>query len=316
VRRDFHGVLCLDKPAGMTSFAAVLAARRRLGAIKAGHAGTLDPLATGVLPICFGEATKLTQFLVDHEKVYRATLVFGAETDTGDAEGRVVAEGDAGSVSRAALKATTQELVGRIAQEVPAYSAVRVAGERLYARARRGEAVHGPIREVEISSLEVLEFAPPRATLEVRCGRGTYLRALATEIGRRLGCRAHLGALRRLRVGIFRIEESVTIDSLDPEHTPLWGLREALGPLPEQRLDDASAARLLRSGLPPPDLGGDLPPGLRIFTDAAGHLLAVARVSDKMCRMLRVFHPPACIPSRVVGRDAVRPTTAAPKLAR
>jgi tRNA pseudouridine55 synthase len=312
VKPDLAGVLCLDKPAGMTSFAAVLAARRRLGAPKAGHAGTLDPLATGVLPVCFGEATKLTQFLVDHEKAYRATLVFGAETDTGDADGRVVAEGDAGSVTRAALEAVAGGLLGRIAQEVPVYSAVRVDGERLYARARRGEAVQGPVREVEILDLQVVDFAPPRATLEITCGRGTYIRALATEIGRRLGCRAHLGALRRLRVGIFRVEDSVTLEALDPERPPLIGLREALGPLPELRLDAAGAARVLRSGALPPDLGRDLPPGLGVVTDSDGHLLAVVRVSDNMCCMRRVFHPPSCIPSRVVGQDAVE-STAAPK---
>jgi tRNA pseudouridine55 synthase len=301
VKGDPCGVLNLDKPEGMSSFAAVVAARRALGARKAGHAGTLDPFATGVLPICLGEATKLTQFLVDHEKVYLATLALGAETDTGDPTGAVVARGDASAVTRGAIEEALATLVGRISQKVPAYSAVRVGGERLYERARRGEAIELPTREVEVKALALVDFAPPRAVVEVTCGRGTYVRALATEIGRRLGCRAHLAALRRLRVGVFRIEASVTLEKVRAEGASLVGLRAALGAMPEIVLDDAAALRLRRTGSVEGGLAARVRPGLCAAVDSTQELLAVLRRTGDRLETVRVFGTPTCVPSRAAG---------------
>jgi tRNA pseudouridine55 synthase len=302
MKRDLSGVLCLDKPAGMTSFAAVREARRRLGARKAGHTGTLDPLATGVLPLCFGEATKLTQFLVEHEKVYLATVVFGAETDSQDAEGKVIATGDPAGVTREALLEAIEPFVGRTTQEVPAYSAVRVGGERLYERARRSEPTQCPTREVWVRSISLLDFALPRAVLEVTCGRGTYVRTLATDIGRVLGCRAHLGALRRLRVGSFRIEDALTIGELSSS-TALRPLADALG-LPRFSIDAKEAAELRQSGIVPVRASGQTA-GLVAAVDPQGELCAVLRISENGCETVRVFHAPSCIPSREADGEPV-----------
>ena len=318
------GVLCLDKPAGMTSFAAVAAVRRTLGVEKAGHAGTLDPLATGVLPVCLGEGTKLVQFLIEHNKVYLATVVLGASTDTQDAAGRVVAQAPYDHVTAEAVLAAAQEFVGRVAQKVPAYSAVRVGGQRLYERARRGEEVDAPVREVQIDAVRVLSCDFPRIDLEVSCGRGTYIRALASDLGEKLGTLAHLGALRRTRVGRFSLERAVTLETLreqaallrapaaeprphaedgatsNPIAEALQSLREALGTeIAELRLCAEDTARLMRSGsVPAQAWAGRTPVDQCAVTTPMGELCAVVRITENSCKTLRVFHTPSCIPSR------------------
>ena len=199
-RRDLDGVLLLDKPAGITSHAAMRSAQRLYGAAKAGHTGTLDPLATGLLPVCFGEATKFSHLLLDADKTYHARVRLGVTTTTGDLEGEVT--------SRAPVTVTPQKVVsalhrfvGEIMQVTPMYSAVKQGGQPLYKLARAGRELPRAPRKVVVRELALLEVAEPEFELKVVCSKGTYIRVLAEEIGRELGCGACLSALRRTAVG-------------------------------------------------------------------------------------------------------------------
>src|SRR5262245_39703061 len=207
--RAIHGWLVLDKPAGITSTQAVGAARRLFDARKAGHAGTLDPLATGVLPIAFGEATKTVPYAVDGAKHYRFTVRWGAATNTDDAEGEITSRSDL-RPSRAAIEAVLARFTGEVLQVPPAFSAIKVDGNRAYDLARSGEAVALEARRVVIDWLTLLQM-PDRdtATFEARCGKGTYVRALARDMGAVLGCYGHLIALRRTRVAPFDEAQAV-----------------------------------------------------------------------------------------------------------
>lgn len=210
------GVLLLDKPSGMTSNSALQSARRLFSAAKAGHTGTLDPLATGLLPICFGEATKFSADLLDADKTYEADLLFGVTTDTGDADGEVVSRRSV-NFARAELEAALVRFHGLIRQIPPMYSALKRDGQPLYKLARQGIEVERAAREVTISSLQLIEYiesAGERCRLRVSCSKGTYIRTLAEDIGEVLGCGAHLTALRRVAVGDLRIDEAVTLDQL------------------------------------------------------------------------------------------------------
>src|SRR5262245_19612222 len=210
-----HGWLVLDKPAGMTSTQAVATVRRLHDARQAGHAGTLDPLATGVLPIALGEATKTMPYAVDGTKHYRFTVRWGAGTDTDDAEGRIVASSDA-RPARAAIEALLPRFTGDILQTPPAFSAIKVDGARAYDLAREGETVELEPRTVRIDHLMLLEApAPDTAVLEARCGKGTYVRALARDMGRALGCLGHLVALRRTLVAPFAEAQAVSLETLE-----------------------------------------------------------------------------------------------------
>lgn len=213
-RRDVHGVLLLDKPLGLSSNDALVRAKRMLRANKAGHTGTLDPLATGLLPLCFGEATKFSQDLLDADKEYVATLRLGQQTSTGDAEGEVVHE-RAVTCDVAAVHAAVAAFAGEIDQIPPMYSALKKDGKPLYAYARAGESVERAARRITIHEIEVLSCALPDVQLRVSCSKGTYIRTLAEDIGNRLGCGAHLIALRRTRVGDLRLEEAMTLEQLD-----------------------------------------------------------------------------------------------------
>ncbi len=212
VRLD--GILVVDKPAGPTSSDVVQAVKRLLRADKVGHTGTLDPLATGVLPLCLGKATRLSQYLLDADKGYRATLRLGARTDTGDAEGRVVEEKPVPELGREGLEAVLASLIGEQLQKPPMYSAVKVGGERLYERARRGEQVERAARPIRIAALGLVELAPPLLVVDVVCSKGTYVRVLAEDIGERLGTAAHLAALRRTRSGGFSEADAVPLAEL------------------------------------------------------------------------------------------------------
>ena len=208
-----HGVLLLDKAPGITSTRALAMARRALSATKGGHTGTLDPFATGLLPLVFGEATKFSRFLLDSTKAYEATLCLGQETETGDTEStpRLVSEDIPSSQQ---IEAVTRTFVGDISQMPPMHSAVHVDGKRLYEYAREGLTVERPIRQVHVSDLEILRIESPALTIRVVCSKGTYIRVLAADIGRQLGCGAYLTALRRTAVGSFRIEDAVTLEDL------------------------------------------------------------------------------------------------------
>jgi tRNA pseudouridine55 synthase len=213
-RRAVDGVLLLDKPAGMSSNAALQTARHLLNARKAGHTGTLDPLASGLLPLTFGEAAKFAQMLLDADKVYEAGVRLGIETDTGDAEGKVLATKPV-TVSEAGLHSALARFRGEIEQIPPMHSALKRDGKPLYEYARAGIEIARAPRRVRISELTPLAFEGERLTLRVACGKGTYIRALATDIGAALGCGAHLDALRRTRVGAFDLTASVTLETLE-----------------------------------------------------------------------------------------------------
>jgi tRNA pseudouridine55 synthase len=208
------GFLIIDKPAGATSFSMVSLVRRLTGSRRVGHAGTLDPLATGVLPIAVGQATRLIEYLDDAAKTYEARVRFGVTTDTYDAEGMVVAERDAARLTAAAVEHALAEFVGELEQRPPAYSAIKLAGKPLYRYAREGVAIEAAARTIRIESIELRSFEAGEAELAVRCGKGTYIRSLAHDLGERLGCGAHLTGLRRTSSGGFRTEDAHSPDEL------------------------------------------------------------------------------------------------------
>ncbi|WP_312327484.1 tRNA pseudouridine(55) synthase TruB [Stenotrophomonas sp.] len=212
--RRLDGILLLDKPAGMSSNAALQVARRLFRADKGGHTGSLDPLATGLLPLCFGEATKIAGLLLGSAKAYDAEVVLGQTTDTDDSDGSVLLERPVPAISRAQLEAALAPLKGRIRQRAPIYSALKQGGEPLYMKARRGETIEAPERDVEVHAIEVLDQQPTRLSLRVTCGSGTYIRSLARDLGETLGCGAHIAGLRRLWVDPFREAPMVTLDTL------------------------------------------------------------------------------------------------------
>jgi tRNA pseudouridine55 synthase len=213
--RPINGWIILDKPVGMTSTSAVAFVKRVLDARKAGHAGTLDPLASGCLPIALGEATKTVTFVMDGRKVYRFTVRWGSETETDDTEGTVTATSDV-RPDAASIGAILGEFTGTISQVPPAYSAIKIAGERAYDLARGGETVVLDARDIVIHRLELLECPDAdTAVFEAECGKGTYVRALARDMGRRLGTRAHVAALRRMVVGPFDETSMVSPETLE-----------------------------------------------------------------------------------------------------
>ncbi len=247
-RLDINGWIVLDKPVGMTSTHAVSAVRRLLNAKKAGHAGTLDPLASGILPLAFGEATKTVPYVVDGEKAYRFTVRWGIETDTDDTEGRPVATSDA-RPSAAEIEALIPRFVGVIEQVPPKFSAIKIDGERAYDLARDGEEVELKARPVEIHELRLVSHSDDEAVFEAECGKGTYVRAIARDMGRALGCRGHITALRRTRVGPFSEIDSVPYAELEPEgaaQEALRGVEAGLTELPCIVLSRDQSARIRR----------------------------------------------------------------------
>ncbi|KRA42432.1 tRNA pseudouridine(55) synthase TruB [Pseudoxanthomonas sp. Root630] len=212
--RPLDGLLLLDKPQGMSSNAALQVARRLFRAEKGGHTGSLDPLATGLLPLCFGEATKIAGLLLGSRKAYDTVAVLGTTTDTDDADGAPLRERPLPALDTATVQAALAPLMGRIRQRAPIYSALKQGGEPLYAKARRGEAIEAPERDVEVHALDILEIAPGRIALRVECGSGTYVRSLVRDLGETLGCGAHVGALRRLWVEPFRQPRMFTLEAL------------------------------------------------------------------------------------------------------
>jgi tRNA pseudouridine55 synthase len=260
-KRDagIDGVLVIDKPAGMTSHDVVDRIRKRFGTRRVGHAGTLDPDATGVLILGLGRATRFLSYAQASIKRYRTTAVFGVTTTTQDAAGEVV-ERRAVNVSEAQVRAVAAEHTGDLDQVPPMVSAVRVGGERLYKKARRGEEIERATRPVTIYQLEVLSFTedPPEAVLDVRCSAGTYVRTLVHDIGASLGCGAHLRSLRRTEAGGFVETDAIELDAVEKEH--LLPLADAVRDLPRIEIED-DAARLVANGrrleLPSADLVED-----------------------------------------------------------
>jgi len=240
------GALLLDKPLGLTSNAALQKAKRLYGAAKAGHAGTLDPLASGLLLVLFGEATKFAGPLLDADKEYLATLKLGQRTSTGDAEGAVLQSREV-SFAEDALAAVLERFRGEVEQVPPMHSALKHKGTPLYRLARRGEEVERAPRRVRISLLEVIQHDGERLVLRVVCSKGTYIRVLAEDIGEALGCGAHLGGLRRTASGRFRIEQAATLEALEDaeeRQRRLLSLPALLEDLPRAELGAAEEARL------------------------------------------------------------------------
>ncbi len=287
------GIINLNKPAGISSHHAVAGVRRLVPGVKVGHAGTLDPAATGVLPLCLGRATRVAEYLVELRKGYRAAINLGVTTTTGDAEGAVVSRSDLPLLERTDIEELLHSLTGLQQQEIPAYAAVKYRGRPLYDYARRGEAVPVKKRRVEIYRLELLAFSPERAPqfiCEVECSRGTYIRALAEEIGRRLGCGAHLHALERFFVGPFEIGSAVSPDDLERAasggsfNEMLLPMDRALAHFEALTVPD-TVVNDLRAGRAVPwrrleQAGFDAPPGprpLRVY-NSRGHFKALARI--------------------------------------
>ncbi|MGH6768221.1 MAG: tRNA pseudouridine(55) synthase TruB [Xanthobacteraceae bacterium] len=301
VKRDVHGWCILDKPVGMTSTHAVSVVRRLFTARRAGHAGTLDPLASGILPIALGEATKTVPFVMEGRKTYRFTVRWGEERDTDDAEGRVAAAGDA-RPSADQIRALLPRFTGTIAQVPPRFSAVKIDGERAYDLARDGEAVELDARPVDIHSLELVETPDADHTvLAAECGKGTYVRALARDMGRVLGCFGHVSALRRTAVGSFQEANAVALDRLHaaapaeggdvtvmlPLLQPVAAGLRSLASLAVSRADAARLARgqpVLLRGRDAPLMQGDI----AVFTQ--GELIALAEVAQGELRPRRIFN--------------------------
>jgi tRNA pseudouridine55 synthase len=212
-KRALNGVLLLDKDSGMSSNSALQRARFLYGAAKAGHTGVLDPLATGLLPVCFGEATKFAQYLLDADKAYIATLQLGVATSTGDTEGEVVATADT-SITLAQIQAAITAFSGEISQTPPMYSAIKHQGKPLYEYARAGITIERKSRQVTIYQIDILEFAFPRLVISVRCSKGTYIRTLAEDMARHMGTVAHLTALRRTATAGFVIEDTYSLAAI------------------------------------------------------------------------------------------------------
>jgi len=216
--RPVDGILVLDKPLGLSSNQALQMAKRLYSAAKAGHTGSLDPLATGVLPLCFGEATKFSQYLLDADKAYQSTFVLGSVTDTGDAEGKVLEQRDASAIGEADVAAALENFRGEIEQVPPMFSAIKQDGQPLYKLARQGKEVERKSRRVVIKQLELRDFragSNPEVDVYLECSKGTYVRSIAVDLGEALGCGAFVSALRRTRAGPFSIEHSVTLNTLE-----------------------------------------------------------------------------------------------------
>lgn len=277
-----HGILLVDKPAGISSHDVVRRVRRLAGTRKVGHAGTLDPLATGVLAVAIGDGTKILQFLLTDRKSYRASFLLGTTTDTLDSEGQALVQRNLPDNCRELLEIVCQRFRGDILQVPPMYSALKKDGVPLYKLARKGEVVERQPRQVTIERLDILSTELPQVTIEVDCSKGTYIRSLIADIGENLGCGAHMTALCRLRSGIFHLEDCVSLETLEQRRfpLPLLSLEQALANLPAAALNE-EAASALSFGIPPQReqlLTADaLEEGNLVMLTDQGRLAAVAR---------------------------------------
>lgn len=245
---NVNGALVVDKPSGPTSHDIVVRVRQ-LAATKVGHMGTLDPLATGVLPLALGKATRLVRFYQGADKVYLADIRLGVATATFDREGPPTSKSEVPPLSRRQVEACLERFTGAIRQRAPIFSAVKVKGERLYRAARRGEKVDPPTRSIVIKRIRLLEHTTTRWRVEVECSTGTYIRALAHDLGRDVGCGAHLENLRRLRCGEFDLSEAVAVPSLAEEWSRRMIRLDSLRlPLPRLALESDQARRILSGG--------------------------------------------------------------------
>ena len=287
-----NGWIVLDKPIGISSAAGVAKVRRLFDGAKAGHGGTLDPLATGVLPIALGEATKVMGYILDSNKGYRATVVWGESRNTEDAEGSVTGTSPR-RPDRAAILAALPGFTGRLSQQPPAFSALKVDGQRAYAAARAGKPVELKPREINVFALELVDNGPNHAVLDVFCGKGTYIRALARDIALALGTLGYLGDLRRTRAGPFVESQAISLATLeDLSHSArlaeaLLPLETALDDIPALALDGAAAAKLRYGQTISVSTG--LKDGIVFATSDTGPV-AMARAIDGTLKPIRIFN--------------------------
>ncbi|PCH62865.1 MAG: tRNA pseudouridine(55) synthase TruB [Gammaproteobacteria bacterium] len=297
-RRAVHGILLLDKPKGISSNTALQTAKRLFNARKAGHTGSLDPMATGMLPLCFGEATKVSQYLIDCDKRYRASMRLGITTNTGDAEGVVLSEKAVEGVDASRIEKVLAHFRGDIEQIPPMFSALKHQGKRLYKLALKGIEVDRPPRPVTIYQLDFCGYHDNIIDIDVHCSKGTYIRTLAEDIGQQLGCGAHLVALRRYAVGNYIGQTPIALadlqsgaqesdyDQLDKQLLPL---DSGLAHLSRLDLDDSDALRL-RNGLRIPlegDFSGQL---IRLYSPSEGFFGLGEQRSDGKLASRRIFH--------------------------
>lgn len=291
--RDVHGILLLDKPAGMSSNQAVQKVRWLFQARKAGHTGTLDPFATGLLPICLGEASKTAGFMLDADKTYEARARLGVATDTGDIEGGILREAAVPELDEAAIDAVLERFLGPVTQIPPMYSALKHEGQPLYKLAREGKQVERKPREITIHELERLSWTPPDLRIRVRCSKGTYVRTLAEDIGVALGSCAHLRALRRTASGPFS-GDMVSLEQLearveagDPDSL-LLPVDAGLQDWPAVSLDASSARRFSHGNPVSAEASG---PGMARVFDPAGKLLGLGELGEaKRLKPKRIFN--------------------------
>ncbi|MGH6818126.1 MAG: tRNA pseudouridine(55) synthase TruB [Methylovirgula sp.] len=289
-RVEINGWVVLDKPVGITSTQAVAQLKHVFNAKKAGHAGTLDPLASGVLPVALGEATKTVPFVQDGEKVYRFTIAWGAETDSDDVDGTVVARSEL-RPEAAEIRAALPQFTGRILQRPPAFSAIKVGGERAYDLARDGEMPDLAPRPVLIHALALVASDRDAASFEARCGKGCYVRALARDLGRVLGCLGHVAALRRTRVGPFTEKEAVRLAQLSETPDGLLGVEAGLTEMPRVAVDREAAARL-RRGQSILLRGREAPMAGQAYASCGGVVVAVGAIEHGELVPGRVFNLP------------------------
>ncbi len=296
---NIHGWIALDKPYDMGSTKAVAILKRLFNAKKAGHAGTLDPLATGVLPIAFGEATKTVSYAMDDRKSYSFTVSWGAETGTDDKEGEVTASADI-RPTRMEIEALIPHFMGLIEQVPPKYSAIKVKGERAYKLARDGADLTLSSRQIEVFSLVLREMNEDSATFDVQCGKGTYIRAIARDMGRALGCYGHVAMLRRTRVGGFFEKDTISLEKLEKfshsadDRTSLLQLlrpiQSVLDDIPALTVDSADAAKLkngqaiLIRGRDAPIIEGSA------YAVSGGVVIALGEVNKGVLHPARVFN--------------------------
>lgn len=313
--RPIDGIVLLDKPAGMSSNQALQRVRHLFRAEKAGHTGALDPMATGLLPLCLGEATKIAGLLLSESKAYRTRVQLGQSTDTDDAEGRLLCQRPVPALQAARIEALLQSFCGLIRQVPPRYSALKREGEPLYLRARRGEQFEVPAREVRIDRIDLVGLGEDWLELEVECGSGTYIRSLARDLGDALGCGGHVARLHRLWVDPFRALPMQTLEQLQAlAEQGLEALDACLLPLdaglagyPRLRLDAGDASRfgqgqiLHRPGLPPQ---------LWVIEDAGGRALGLADLDHAgALRIRRLFRWALSGPEPGQGRNKARRTS-------
>jgi len=296
--RRLDGIVLLDKPGGISSNQALQRARHLLRADKGGHTGALDPLATGLLPLCFGEATKIAGQLLGARKAYETVAVLGRTTDTDDADGRLLRERPVPELSREQIERALDPLRGDILQVPPIYSALKRGGEPLYARARRGETIELEPRPVQVQSLELIHADGAQLRLRIECGSGTYVRSLVRDLGETLGCGAHVLELRRLWVEPFRQPDMVTLEQMADEAAAapdlpwLLPIEAGLVGFPRVELDEVQVDQLRRGQRP----GGfaDLAEGLHAAFGLEGRAVAlVQRIDAGLLASARVFAPPA-----------------------